>query len=215
MEKKQNWYVNKKKYHFIYKTTCKVNGKYYIGMHSTDKLDDGYIGSGTRLWHSIKKHGKENFSIEILEFLPDRESLRLRERKIVNEDLLKDSQCMNLTCGGDGGWFYANLKLTPEIRTKAGKLGGGKKFTQMWKTNPTQIESFRNLAIQKAATVDSINKRKETFLKIEHQQGEKNSQYGTCWITNGSNSKKIKLSELHNLDAGWHRGRAKVNRLCG
>lgn len=26
-----------KKYHYIYKTTCTVNGKYYIGMHSTEK----------------------------------------------------------------------------------------------------------------------------------------------------------------------------------
>lgn len=30
-------------------------------MHSTDNLDDGYVGSGKRLWNSIKKHGKENF----------------------------------------------------------------------------------------------------------------------------------------------------------
>jgi hypothetical protein len=43
-EKKQNWYTNPKKYHFIYKTTCKVNGKFYYGMHSTDGLDGGYIG---------------------------------------------------------------------------------------------------------------------------------------------------------------------------
>lgn len=34
--------------HFIYKTTNSVNGKYYKGMHSTDVLDDGYIGSVER-----------------------------------------------------------------------------------------------------------------------------------------------------------------------
>ena len=34
-------YVSKeeKKYHIIYKTTCLINKKYYIGMHSTDDLD--------------------------------------------------------------------------------------------------------------------------------------------------------------------------------
>ena len=44
-----------KKYHFIYKTTNLLSGKYYIGMHSTDNLDDGYLGSGYRLRLAIKK----------------------------------------------------------------------------------------------------------------------------------------------------------------
>ena len=48
-----------KKYHFIYKTTDTRNGNFYIGMHSTKNLNDGYIGSGTRLKHLIYKHGKE------------------------------------------------------------------------------------------------------------------------------------------------------------
>lgn len=102
--KKQNWYVNPKKYHFIYKTTCMVNGKYYYGMHSTDDLNDGYVGSGTRLWHSIKKHGRENFSIEILEFCVDRESLKQREAELITEEMLQDPMCMNLAMGGGYQW---------------------------------------------------------------------------------------------------------------
>ena len=34
--------MDKKKYYFIYKTTNKINGKYYIGQHITTNLDDNY-----------------------------------------------------------------------------------------------------------------------------------------------------------------------------
>ncbi len=81
MDKKR---ADRRKHHYIYKITRNDgSGKYYIGMHSTDNLDDGYFGSGQILWHSIKKHGKEIHSIEILEFLTDRESLKKRERELV------------------------------------------------------------------------------------------------------------------------------------
>jgi hypothetical protein len=62
-----------RKYHYIYKITCNVSNRYYIGMHSTDNLEDGYFGSGKRLWFSINYHGKKNHSKEILEFLESRQ----------------------------------------------------------------------------------------------------------------------------------------------
>ena len=102
-------------YHYIYKTICLVNNKFYIGMHSTSNLEDGYIGSGKRLWYSIKKYGRENFKMEILEFLPDRSSLKLREKEVVNSDLLKEELCMNLKEGGDGGFSSMEHKKKAQV----------------------------------------------------------------------------------------------------
>jgi len=93
--------AQRRKHHVIYKTTCLVTGKWYIGLHSTDDLNDGYLGSGAQLWKSIKKHGKNNHRVEILEHCPDRATLIKREAEIVNEDLLAQEACMNLMLGGN------------------------------------------------------------------------------------------------------------------
>ena len=85
-----------KKYHIIYKTTCLINKKYYIGMHSTDDLEDGYMGSGKALKFSIKRYGKENHKVEILEMVESRELLGEREKAIVTLNKVRDGNCMNL-----------------------------------------------------------------------------------------------------------------------
>lgn len=94
--------ASRRKYHVIYKTTCLVTGKWYIGMHSTDDLTDGYMGSGQQLRRSLAKHGKEHHKTEVLEFLPDREALWRREEELVSKKLMEDELCMNLAVGGQG-----------------------------------------------------------------------------------------------------------------
>ena len=56
------------RYSILYKTTNLVNGKIYIGVHSTDNLDDGYLGSGVALLAAIKEYGKKSFKRDILKF---------------------------------------------------------------------------------------------------------------------------------------------------
>lgn len=89
-----------KKYHFIYKTTNLLSGKYYYGLHSTNDLDDGYLGSGRRLRYSINKYGKENHKREIIEFCKNRKELICREREIVTLNEIAKEECMNLIVGG-------------------------------------------------------------------------------------------------------------------
>lgn len=91
-----------KKYHYIYRTTCKITNKYYIGLHSASEINDGYLGSGKILKRSVNKYGKDNHIFEILEFCEDRKTLHIKEAEIVNSILLTDPLCMNLATGGSG-----------------------------------------------------------------------------------------------------------------
>lgn len=194
------------KYHFIYKTTNLKNGKYYLGMHSTSNLNDGYLGSGKILWHSINYHGRENFKFEIIEYLENRQLLANREKELVNDDILKDPMCMNLRRGGEGAWhklandaFKENLK-DPEYKNEFFKKTGLYKYNELglnktWKDNYDWLgKNHTEEAKNKIGSANSIN-----------QKGENNSQFGTFWITNGIENKKIKIDS--SIPNGWHKGR--------
>ena len=67
-------------YGFIYEWTNMLNGKKYIGSHA-GTTDDGYIGSGKVFQRAIKKHGIENFTRTIVEFVEKEDRQHLLERE--------------------------------------------------------------------------------------------------------------------------------------
>lgn len=133
--------ASRRKHHYIYKTTCLETNKYYIGMHSTDDLEDGYLGSGKVLWYSIKKHGKENHIREILEFLPDRKSLTNREQQIINEEILNDPMCLNIRLGGHGN--FPGNKASDETKAKMSAARKGKPKSEEWKRKISEANKGR------------------------------------------------------------------------
>jgi len=213
MAKKE--YGTRKKYHFIYKTTNTLSGRYYIGMHSTDDLNDGYLGSGTYLKRSINKHGKENHSVEILEFLNSREGLAAREKEIVSLQEIAKKECMNLKVGGKGGF-------STEVQ-KRGSIAGNLEKTRLRKEDPafrarfTKVmsECMKKQFLEGKRTSFNIGQwigkkhTEATKLKMSksasNKPPEQNSQFGTCWITNEVESKKIKKGD--DITEGWRLGR--------
>lgn len=102
---------NQLKYHYFYKITNLINGKYYYGIHSTNNLDDGYMGSGNLLHKAYKKYGKENFNKEILRFFDNREELANYEELFVNENLITDFNCYNISIGGEKWKTYKTIPV--------------------------------------------------------------------------------------------------------
>lgn len=78
-----------KKFNFIYITTNLINGKQYIGEHSTDDLECNktkyYRGSGKILLKKIEEYGSRNFKREILEFFPSKEDAHKAEKAYIEK----------------------------------------------------------------------------------------------------------------------------------
>ena len=70
-----------------------------------------------------------------------------------------------------------------------------------------KLKNNQPIAVEAAKSLESRKKKKETFRKIQHQQGSKNSNYGKIWISNET----LKLSKTHPksdpIPDGWYKGR--------
>ena len=205
-----------KKYHFIYKTTNTLTGYYYYGMHSTDNIDDGYLGSGRRLRYSINKYGQHIHKREIIEHLPNRKSLIAREIEIITLNEITKKECMNLMCGGRGGFISEEQQLK---RAKAAGAASKSKresdplFEELIKEKISKSlkKSYEN-GERKVCTPSWVGRKhkEESKRKIGRnsslkQRGNKNSQFGTCWITNEKENKKMYKGDL--VPEGWRLGR--------
>lgn len=102
-------------YYLVYKTTNLINGKFYIGKHQTEDLNDGYMGSGNVLKRAIKKYGEDNFTTEILEVYDKKWKMELAERILVVVD---KEVSYNLKRGGNGGFDYLNEVYWTEEKRK-------------------------------------------------------------------------------------------------
>jgi hypothetical protein len=207
--------VRNRKYHYIYKTTNIINNKFYIGMHSTDNLNDGYLGSGKRLWFSINYHGKKNHKIEILEFCEDREKLKIREKEIVNNELINEKLCLNLQVGGGGG-------IISEEHHKKMKVASSKYQKEKWK-DPEYSEKIKKILSENMkkghkhrSNYNMFQGKKhsdETKNKMKQKRkgtgvAELNSQYGTCWVSKDNRCVKIKKNEIERwINEGWVKGK--------
>ena len=220
--------ASRRKFHYIYKITRVDNGKYYIGMHSTDDLEDGYFGSGKLITASVKKHGREKHIKEILEHCDSRESLKAREKELIGELYHLDEDCLNLKPGGEGGFSWGGGFINDEHRVKAqaagAKLGGEAAYNKNkgWFSENAK-NRFRQVMAAKRENGDmpkpflgkkhtdaTKQKMRSVHAENKHQCANKNSQFGSRWVQRDGASLKIKGTELENyLSDGYTLGRAK------
>ena len=103
----------------VYKVTNNKNGKFYIGVHKTDDLNDSYMGSGKAIKAAIKKYGREYFSKTII-FVTDNEKQAYELEKALTSCFI-ESNNYNMKLGGVGG--FAKEVALKGFKTKCRKGG--------------------------------------------------------------------------------------------
>lgn len=116
-------------FHLVYKITNLVNGKIYIGKHSTKNPYDNYMGSGKRIELAIKKYEIKNFIKEILFCFDKEDDAFLKEAEIVNQEFIDRNDTYNVILGGKGlqKSSFPNEKTRNKIsKALKGKMAGEK-----------------------------------------------------------------------------------------
>lgn len=110
-----------KKFHILYRTECLITNKFYIGVHSTDNINDGYLGSGLILKRSILKYGKDKHIRTIISLFNNRAELLKEEKNIVNKTIISNPLCMNILVGG--GSNKADFSKETRMRMSEARKG--------------------------------------------------------------------------------------------
>jgi len=130
-------------YYIIYITINIINWKFYLGKHTTDNINDGYLGSGYILKKAIKKYGKENFIRMDIEFLNSEKEVNEREKQLVNSEFLIKfrEHCYNVGSGGFGG---DNISCHPNKKDIIKRMT--QSITKRWKDLEYHDKTSKSIA---------------------------------------------------------------------
>lgn len=110
-----------KEYSFIYVTRCIQYDSIYVGSHTTNNINDGYLGSSRPLLKLIRELGKDAFVREIIQFTSDMETAKYYERNII-EHLMDDGMVTlhNRNIVGAGGNYgdETNAKISGATKNR-------------------------------------------------------------------------------------------------
>ena len=195
-------------FHYVYEITNNINGRKYIGKHSTNDMNDGYMGSGIAIKQAIKKYGSKNFSKKIIKSFETSEEAFKFEKEIIEQlDCVNNYKYYNMSDGGIGGVGTLSGKTELEKveiynrmkNTLKGKMAGeknpmygkvsamkGKKHTKearekmskALKGKPFSKEHRKNISKSKIGMKLSEETKKKISENHRNVSGKNNPMYG-------------------------------------
>ena len=201
-------------YGYIYKITNLLDGKIYIGLHTSPVFDEKYWGGGSDIHAAQKLYGLENFSREIIQWCDSLEELNNAERYWIDFlDSRNPEIGYNIQPGGTQRFGYKHAESTKQRLREKSLLRGPHGF---W-INDGKSEKF-NKSSDPIPDGYTKGRLKSTMIGIaDKKRGKPNkkrpgckSAKGTKWFTNGY----IDVMK-HECSEGFWPGRSKLPDMHG
>jgi hypothetical protein len=192
---------------------------YYVGKRKCpsgyNPWNDLYTGSpktNENKWKTTK------FTKVVIECFDNDKDVSLAETNLLLElDWENDPYCLNECCGGKfsyeanriGALTKNKLPVKQSTKEKQSKI-----HKKMW-SNPnwnkkekvlSVLKQNQSKAVEASKTPEAIQKRVKLFKERGHQQGEKNSQYGTILVHNLQLRQTKRIKKEDPVPPGWNLG---------
>lgn len=186
-------------YGFIYKTTCLINNKIYIGQTTKNK-EIKYFGSGIKIYKAIRKYGQENFKREILKFVNNQNELNKWEQiYILKFNSTNDSIGYNIE-NKSFGKGRASKETCMKIRLShlGNKYSLGIKKSEETKRNMSIAHKNRSIESNFRRAESNRGKKRSDESKIKMR----NAQLGRKHTQETKDKIKLKMLEIKNKNNG-------------
>lgn len=196
-------------YGYIYKITNNINGKIYVGLHTSATFDENYWGSGSNLHEAYSKFGRDNFTREVLQECESLEEMNQAEVYWIDIlDARNPEIGYNIQPGGIKFFGYKHPDCTIErLKDKASK----RRKYGFWIHNDTQEKYWTDeqtipegfIKGRLPATMRKAGDKHRG--KKSHKRVGSKTPRGSHWYTNG-----IEDTMAFECPEGYRPGRSKL-----
>lgn len=188
-------------YHYVYEITNLKNMKTYIGVHSSESLEDGYLGSGKVIQQAVKKYGRENFTRRIIQVFNTIDEALVHESMLVDTGFVERKDTYNLVVGGG---------KPPRLSGPSHPMFGVKRpdsVERMKNRNPARLDSVRKkhantkMVRLEDGTVKKVPKDSEIGVSINKGKVTVRDQEGNVFHTT-KDDPRFSSGEIQHVTAG-------------